>query len=331
MPLCPKRAPTTWLGWALVRLLHGWGSPRVAFVTIAHLPTLNALLAEVPPPNLFHYTGPGAVLAILESQTLLAGRAGDMNDAKEQEIGVDIVDNYAMNTLNVRRPADEEDCAFLEVVRRKRYEANRQVFTVSLTSERDALDQWRAYCPRSGGVAMAFPTDHLKGAAEKQGFFLARCTYDWNEQYRLVSEIVDHHFLEFQRARKQGGADPEQLMTDHARVLAAHVARFAPLLKHGTFSGEREWRLVSLPRSNEPLKFLPSDVGIKVYREFKLFPPGLEAIPAVSYPSDGQVQGFGYVIGPNVDNANMSYAVQMAYHQHLGQNFWMTGTSSTYR
>lgn len=163
---------------------------------VERFPTLRSVLAAAPPQFLFHYTGPSAFLGICESGILWAGRAGDMNDSKEQVMSIDSVDNYAMNTLDLRRPTDEEDCAFWETVRERRGEANRQVFTISLTEERDALEQWRAYCPRSGGVAIGLPTDHLCRAAADQHFFLARCSYQHQEQYRLIAEVCEYHYAQ---------------------------------------------------------------------------------------------------------------------------------------
>ena len=79
-----------------------------------------------------------------------AGRAADLNDANEHAYAFDIARLNIENWLEFRTPTDERVKRLLELVHHGMFETNRQIYTVSLSSERDVLSQWRAYCPRSG-------------------------------------------------------------------------------------------------------------------------------------------------------------------------------------
>lgn len=73
----------------------------------------------------------------------------------------------------------------------QRFESERisRIYTASLTTEEDSLEQWRAYCPRSGGVALGFPTEDLKTVATLQESLLAPCVIPVGNSGRLCSRL----------------------------------------------------------------------------------------------------------------------------------------------
>lgn len=121
-----------------------------------------------------------------------------------------------------------------------------RAFTVSLTSQPDSLEQWRAYCPRSGGLALGFSATHLDLAADDQGYLLAPCEYNEDSQLRIVGQILDHHSRIWNR--RQSLETRRQGISSHLVLdFLTDLDRFAPLLKHPSFEAEREWRLISQP------------------------------------------------------------------------------------
>lgn len=292
-------------------------------VDLSNLPNLAGWLGAAPPKHLFHYTSPGGFKGIVESKVLFAGRASDMNDYTEQRKALEIVSLYIANARHRGLPPGQAE--FWDHLDSSKTETNRQVFTVSLSEERDSLEQWRAYSPRSGGVALGLPSSHLHVAATDQGYYLAACVYDWATQCRIIHEIIEFHAARFEA---NGATQPlvrQKLAETHAREAAADLALYGAIIKDPAFVAEKEWRLVSQPRTSERLTFRPTESGYRVYREFSLL-----TLNAPRFPQEN-FEGFGYVIGPNTDSDAMSYACQMLVTQEVEGNFWMTATSAPYR
>ncbi|MFL2002236.1 DUF2971 domain-containing protein [Microbacterium sp. A1-JK] len=214
-----------------------------------------------------------------------------------------------------------------------------RAYTVSLSSEKDSLEQWRAYCPRSGGLALGFSTEHLQKVATDQGFILAPCAYDEDTHVAIVQQIVDHHLEIWDRRQRLD--TPRQGISSHlVRDLITDVERFAPLLKHFSFAAEREWRLISPlveERRNEArYVHMPSQTGIRQYQVFDLLTPEHPVIenPPRDEESDflySPAQGFRPVIGPNVDPTGMVEAVWMLIPRQFGEVWNIERTASPFK
>lgn len=297
-------------------------------MTGGRLPFIDALLSESAPDHLFHYTDGAGFIGILDSKELWAGRAADLNDTKEHKYAFDLARLLIDNWLAAEPPTDERLRDLLALARDGMHETNRQIYTVSLSAERDVLSQWRAYCPRSGGIALGLPAEHLKQAAGDQGFFLARCIYDSGSQYQLVGEILRSHVYEFEQRLAAEASSAEAEMRAVVRKIGADLAQYGPLLKHSSFSEEREWRLVSAPSqvADDRLHFRPSETGLRVYLRFRL-----HTTSAPTMQRDEAIAGPGAVVGPSIDSGSQQQAVQSALHQKLGYSCWHSRTESPYR
>ncbi|MFC0681472.1 DUF2971 domain-containing protein [Lysobacter korlensis] len=297
-------------------------------LTDGRLPYVDSLLTEEPPKHLFHYTGGAGLIGILDSKQMWAGRAADLNDATEQKYAPEQARVYIAGILESASNLDPRVAAQLERMRDSVHFTNRQVYTVSLSAERDVLSQWRAYCPRSGGVALGLPAHHLRSVANVQGFFLARCLYDGASQWRLIRELVDHHLESFVRQIER---DPSREAEEGERCavsLAADLAQYGPLLKHPTFKEEFEWRLVSRPShvGDARLHFMPGDSGLKVYMRFDLHTPEHPTMR-----SEESFGGPGAIVGPSTDIGAQQQAVQHLMAQKLGFSCWHGRTGTPYR
>ena len=301
---------------------------------------LWALLHRESPTHLYHYTGPAGAIGILQSRTLWAGRPADMNDATEQLLAQEYAElelrrldfpvgsfgegmvEYALDMLRLRRPVS--------------LSASR-VYTVSLTSEGDSLEQWRAYCPRSGGVALGFQSEHLRLVAADQGYLLAPCVYDTETHLALVRQIVKHHLILWNERRALNL--PREGISGHlVNDFIEDLERFAPLIKHGSFSAEHEWRLIS-PHSSEThdlqSRHVAGPTGIKVFLEFDLLteahPEMLVGAPDESGAYRIDQQAFIPVIGPSLDSAGMHEAIRTLVPKEFGWIAMVGQTESPYR
>lgn len=304
---------------------------------------LGALLSTPRPGHLYHYTGPAGVVGILNSRTLWAGRPADMNDSTEQML----VHSYARNLLaGLRFPTRSFGEGMVQYARELLDEpeafrfALSRAYTVSLSSERDSLEQWRAYAPRSGGVALGFSSEHLGNVAADQGFLLAPCAYDEASHREIVRQIVVHHLAVWQN-RMPLDTHRQGISSHLVRDLIADLERFAPLLKHPSFSAEREWRLISpLVGEGAAAQFvhIPATDGIKQYRTFSLLTPTHPRIPdnpagvgiVIGGPLGGQ-QGFRPIIGPSLNPLAMQEVVRTLTPPEFGRMWDVERTSSPYR
>lgn len=206
-----------------------------------------------------------------------------------------------------------------------------RAYTVSLTSAKDSLEQWRAYCPRSGGVALGFPMDHLQGAAADQGFLLAPCVYDDPTQRAIVDHIVRYHLQAWDQ-RRPLQAPREGISSHLVYAFLSDLDRFAPLLKHPSFAAEHEWRLISplvQHLAHAEIIHVPSGTGIKLFRPFSLL---TDRHPAIVTGSGLNTEtGFHIVVGPNVDADGMTEAIRSLIPRDFGWQHSVGRTASPYR
>ena len=264
-----------------------------------HQPVRSVM--DTPRPEyLWHYTGPAGVIGICQSRSLLAGRAADMNDITEQRLARDLVSEL----LEVHLSKEPDLKPFVDGYRARCLDDATQArtYTISLTSEEDSLEQWRAYCPRSGGVAIGLDSDALHEAALSQGFILAPCVYDAGGHWEICQSIVDAGVERARGIKSQEDLDRATYHLDEA------VEQVAPLLKHESFRLEHEWRLITHPLvydvDRERLFYLPTDSGLREFIQLSLDVPEMHS--SRSNPGMGTVR---FKVGPNRDREAMRGAL----------------------
>lgn len=299
--------------------------------------SLARLLENQGPNQLYHYTGPSGAIGILKSQTLWAGRPADMNDASEQALARE----HALEMLSHLQfsPRSYGEGMVQYAIERLsgywRFERTvSRSYTVSLTSQKDSLEQWRAYCPRSGGVALGFPMSHLRKVAEEQGFLLTPCVYDAHTHKAIVEQIVKFH-LEVWDNRRPLNSPREGISSHLVHAFIADLDRFAPLLKHSSFAAEREWRLISplvTELSRDDIIHVPSANGIKMFRSFSILTANHPVIEqAIGRGLTNRESGFYVVLGPNVDLDGMEESIRSLIPPEFGWQHSIGRTVSPYR
>ena len=200
------------------------------------------------------------------------------------------------------------------------------IYIFSLSESGDDLSQWRAYCPPLGGYALGFPARHLKAVGEEQGFYLAPCVYDDARQSQLIDEVITS-FVALYHDERTTGHDADALREPVARSFGARLRRLAPLLKHASFAGESEWRLVSMPKhpQDERVQFRPGSRNVIPYYELCLTTNNR---PRLAEPGGTQ---FGVIVGPTADSASAQVAVQALLLRQVGPGCWHGRTSTPYR
>lgn len=156
--------------------------------------------------------------------------------------------------------------------------------------------------------------------------------YSRREQWAIVQQIVKHH-LEIWNRRLPLESRRVGISSHLVQDFIEEIDRFAPLLKHWTFAGEHEWRLLSpLASSHHRLPekiYMPTDTGLRVFLPFRLL---TEDKPSMSnHSSDSFGSGFRVVIGPNVDPNGMAKAVRSLIPPEFGWLYNIPRTATPYR
>lgn len=245
------------------------------------------------PEFVYHYTTPPALLGIGISQTLYAGVAEEMNDLREQTIASECCSEELR-----KHPEAEEFTRAWDDIRgvthvagtdlRNVTQFRTSLYTVSFSGARDSLEQWRAYAPTPGSMALGFSLSHLKQAGESQGFWLTPCAYDPTthliESRRLVEEFIE----------LLGSTPPDQEGM-LAREFHYRVQQLNAIFKDVSFASEQEWRLISGDsQRRDDHKYLATASGLREFRPFKIF-EGVD-------PSQIRISAY---FGPNGDHRQM--------------------------
>jgi len=277
------------------------------------LPELTTLLEEtsmLPSPEfLAHYTRPPALIEICRRRALLAGVAANMNDWREQRIAVQLCERAlefigegtATEFLYSWRAGPRE----LDTVGR----TTPGIFTVSFSSELDSLEQWRAYAPDPGSMALVFSWNQLERVGEEAGFQLVPCIYDPTLHAQLSNSLVESFLPRITSIRQLSSHDLNSLVWEFHHS----VSTLAAILKDPSFKMEQEWRLISPARAYwepENYEYLPGPRGIRQFLSVSL-------APAFTLPEDQCT----FTIGPNGDVDQMVQVAGGLGYQLAGPKF----------
>src|SRR4051812_23669938 len=125
---------------------------------------------------LFHYTSPEGLIGIVKERCLWATSAFYLNDSQELLGGIEIARKQLESIADESASQDQRARInwLLHDIRNVGTVQSKAAFICSLSSERDLLSQWRAYC-RGGGFSIGFPADQLRDIAAAQQFSLNEC------------------------------------------------------------------------------------------------------------------------------------------------------------
>lgn len=211
---------------------------------------IEDVLSRTPPPVLYHYTSFNGLLGIVTSKSIWATNIHYLNDSKEfahaREITLGLINLRQSSglTADINELFDKVKQALDSIEK-----INICVF--SLSENGDLLSQWRGYCPDAKGCSIGFDSTKLISLTKTQDFFLAPCLYDSVGQRRIIDQILDEIISLF----SQPNGDPlDKRHLDCQSFFARKFLTIGPIIKHHSFSEEKEWRLISYPKdSTDPL------------------------------------------------------------------------------
>lgn len=108
----------------------------------------------------------------------------------------------------------------------------------------DVLSAWRAYGKDGRGICLSFESQHFitfsKGST---GFRLSRVIYDDRLQAQIVDDLLNEGYKTYCKINDQKEA---------LKCAVAALMFVMPILKHPDFAEEKEWRLIYLPKDEDP-------------------------------------------------------------------------------
>lgn len=282
---------------------------------------IHSILSKTPDVPLYHYTSYGGFLGIVKSKSIWASNIHFQNDDEEFLHAIKIA-GTVIDTIspNISDPIESNFLAKLKVALDQITQVH--IYVASFSEDGDLLSQWRAYCPRGAGISISFRYDELKPILEAQGFFFAPCIYDRPRQELLMKELIEAQLNEFRAALPSHPTDAGVIGDNIAYRFKWKFASQAPILKHPSFSEEREWRVIS---GMVPVDHPQVDFREGPYRLIPYFKLRLTENPADDIPIKN------LIIGPNPQKTLAWHAVSMLMSNQKIKSWGSTPSYIPYR
>jgi hypothetical protein len=283
---------------------------------------LTEYYGQRPPPVLHHYTDAAGLLGIIKGRALWATHIRFLNDAREFVHAVNLAESYVQKLKGQHNPS------LLSILGTTLEGMPGNTFVISFSEDGDVLSQWRGYC-RSGGYSMDFVSQKLQQFATEQRFVLVKCTYDRNEQERLIQNLILEAIREFPHYVPTEILPTVMTEEDRARFFAAKwffpkMQRLASAMKDPSFKEEREWRLIgALFVPLPPLDLRPRGSLLIPYETFKL-----ESSAAPTF--EGVISRV--LVGPNPDQDLAVFGIErMKQCGYIGWDMQIETSKIPYR
>jgi Protein of unknown function (DUF2971) len=194
-------------------------------------------------PLVFHYTGAAGALGILKNAEMWCTLASHMNDKQECRFAHGVAKRIAYTELSKADTGFREKFTVELTEQLERYEVLK-VYVACFSECEDLLSQWRGYGGNSG-YALGFSSNALKALGERQGFAFDDVKYKNDEHEALLRPIILDLISKFDSNWDR--KEHRKQIEDAFGPSMASIAAKAAIIKHPSFSEEREWRLHSKP------------------------------------------------------------------------------------
>lgn len=238
--------------------------------------TIEQVFSQKPQSTLYHYTGIGSLMSIVDSKVLWGSHIYYLNDAAEIVFACRLLRGLVKRRLT-NAAQDEKDFlsefySWLEGFTNTAY----HLFVFSLTEEGNLLSQWRSYTPHGKGVSIGFSHPLLTKVIQKQNLIIAKCLYKWEDQQALMSDLLDRMLISFSREKDSIDTTkfhPTRKYFDFLEKFRGDILQVFALIKDPSFQEECEWRIISnyYPKYTVPeIKFREGASMLVPYIEIKI-------------------------------------------------------------
>jgi len=285
---------------------------------------------ELPKEALFHYTDAGGLLGMIKSKSIWLSHINYQNDSKEFYHAVELINDL------LKREYRGLDLWLSNAD----FNIEETVYTFSLSKKKDLLSQWRGYCP-NGGYSISFNKDQIETMMQTYNLSVYKCLYDMDSKIELIKqEILGVTPEEYASSLEQNDDNFDSMCKIDARWLARvprqlkllkrQINKYAPIMKHESFSEEEEFRLVT-DRTYSRLVGGPRDEGldplpfpIEFRERNNKIVPYVAAVMAEGNP----ILIDEIVIGPNPDPELSKSACELLLK---GTKAWISNSNIPYK
>lgn len=188
---------------------------------------------------LYHYTSPEGLKGILSSREIWATSILYLNDFSEFKYTLNLLNGILEKNFGVQLSEN----LFTRLITTQK-EIPWDVYVTAFSEKGDQLDQWRGYCPPTGGFSIGFDKEKLRSYAKFKNLDLENCIYEPDEQTKLLTDIAKeisevYSINDVQLLRKFISDNRSRFEKIYASLVA-----MAPRIKHPSFKDENEWRLI---------------------------------------------------------------------------------------
>lgn len=238
--------------------------------------TIDQVFSQKPQSTLYHYTGIGSLIGIVDSKVLWGSHIYYLNDAAEIVFACCFLRELVKEKLS-SAAQDEKDFlsefySWLESFTTTAY----HLFIFSLTEEGNLLSQWRSYTPHGKGVSIGFSPLLLAKVVQEQNLRIAKCLYKRDDQQGLMSDLLNRMLISFSQEKDSIDTTkfhPTQKYFNFLEKFRGDILQVFALIKDPSFQEECEWRIISkyYPKYTVPeIKFREGASMLVPYIEIKI-------------------------------------------------------------
>ncbi len=306
------------------------------------------------PQVVYHYTSMESLLSIVKKQTMYATNMLYLQDVSEF--------NYLKSMIKrvdkTEMTDDERSIADVISGLEDHTKYYQYPYVASFTTERDSLLHWREFCHNGNGVCIGFSSDALKNLRsnpfiepkidesnittaamiEEQLSNLVNIAI-YNAVYLDIEKTWDqksamqkccNEAKEIDEMVKADGGKKEKTCIDILAKLA--INSLSPIVKNGSYSGEREVRVVATPiwDSCNRVDFRQSNASLIPYMKLHFSSPYRRKEDNLSTNEDSLYFIKEIIVGPS-PNMNLTKGALEGYFNKLGCNVNIDTTSILFR
>ncbi len=183
------------------------------------------------PHKLYHYTNLDSLIGIVDKKEIWFTNVEYLNDITEFNEGKKLF----LTNLSKSESEFESPETYNQI--RSYIEENitpYNVFSFSLSGERDSLDQWRAYANHECGLMIAF--QGISGKLERHDITCMKVVYDEGKYEQEICFIID-------RMKKWDFSNPDNDLIYFWANLYRVLSKIFLKKKNSVFKNEKEWKL----------------------------------------------------------------------------------------
>ena len=197
-------------------------------------------IAQPKPKYLYHYTNSEAFLSIIQNKSLWASNIFFQNDISEISFSYDLLKDEMEKLENEYSELLECNIEFNKMQGIENIFKYEDIYTVSFSTKKDDLGQFRGYGHGSLGFSMEFNVNKVIEYLDKVSlsnkafdYMFIKCIYEKGKQISIIQEIIKDVI--------DGKYSNKENILIHILV---RMLLFAPIFKSDAFCEEDEWRLI---------------------------------------------------------------------------------------